>query len=257
MSDLHLPLDFERTHEFRLLVNALKSKSVSANLPEKSFEASAVFLYIRLFVELAFLARTTNRPGYLTKSGTLLFEASLEPLFGDSCRPAAVLKEAMILEEPQAAEDGDLYCPVFAQLNPHFAGNFVSREKRGNIASLYERQKRHVAQEANQQALMLSTDAPNIFRKRDGGVMSDSEINRAMVLIKTLDNALGLARSTKQYSEALIADAFDISAKYAREPEVLRSMFIWIMQNRTNPALPKTTEQILPQFETIERMTRQ
>lgn len=254
MSDLRLPLDFERTHEFRLLVNALKSKAVvGANLPEKSFDASAVFIYLRLFVELAFLARTTNRPGYLTQSGKTLFESTLEPMFGADCHAADLLHESGILETAQGA-DGEMYCPVFAQLNAHCAGNYVGKEKRGNIASLYERRKHTTAQEALQQALMLDKE---IFRKREGGVMTDSEINRAMVLIKTLDNALGYARPIKHYTEALVADAFEVSAKYAREPEILRSMFIWIMTNRTEPALPKTTEQILTQFETIEGMTRQ
>lgn len=253
MSDLRLPLDFERTHEFRLLVNELKTRANGSGT-EKTFEASAVYIYLRLFVELAFLARTTNRPGYLTKSGKLLFESSLEPMFGADASPAEILKAAMILEVPQAGDEEDLYCPVFAQFNEHTAGNYTSKEVRGNRASQYERQKNRTAHEALQQALTLS---PEIFRKREGGVMTEVEIQRAMVFIKTLDNALGNQRSTKQYSESLVADAFTVSSKYAREADVLKKMFMWIMNNRTNPALPKTTEQILSQFEVVEKLTRQ
>lgn len=254
--DLHIPVDFERTHEFRLLVQALKTRA-GKSVEDKSVEASAVFIFMRLFVDLAFLARSTNRPGYLTRTGKLLFESSLEPLFAEDSQPTDLLKEALLLELPQstAVEDGELFCPLFAQLNPHFAGNYVSKEKRGNVASLYERQKRQVAQEAQHQALLLP---PETFRKRDGGeLMTEPEINRAMALIRTIDNALGSPRrSTQQYNEALIADAFDISSKYAREPDVIKEVYMWILNNRAHPALAKTTEQILKDFENVERMSR-
>lgn len=255
--DLRLPVDFERTHEFRLLVNALKARvPAGKQVTDISIEATAVYIYLRLFVELAFLARTTNRPGYLTRSGLLLLENSLDVFFGSDAGPTDVLTEAMLLEIPQsaAADEGELYCPLFARLNAHFAGNYMTKEQRGNKASLYERQKRIVVQQASQQSGLFPPDS---YRKRDGQVMTQTEVARATAIIITIDNSLGLPlRATRQYTEALVADAFETAAKYAREPEVLKEVYIWISNNRANPALPKTTEQILAKFEDVERMAR-
>src|SRR5262249_5427711 len=110
---LQIPIDFERLPEFRLLCSALKSKAKTA-LPASAIEASAIALWMRLWVELSYLARTTNRPGYLTKQGRVLFDGAVDSMFGDDCDAVGILTEGQVL---RPTETEDLYCETFAKWN--------------------------------------------------------------------------------------------------------------------------------------------
>lgn len=250
---LHVPPDFERHHEFRLLVSALKGR-VPADKPvlPKQIESTAVFIFMRLWVELANLARSTNRPGYLTADANPFFEESLEPLFGDEedSRPSKLLVDSKLLEP---REGGEFFCPRFAALNPHFSGDYVRRESKGNALSQLTRQKPHIVRAANAQAMLLPAE---LFKTRNGMTMTDSEVQRTMVLIKTLDSCLSskAARTRAQYTEGLMADAWQVAFKYADHEDDLRNIFAWIINHRDHPRLPKTAEAILSDFTTLEEM---
>jgi hypothetical protein len=244
---LKIPLDFERLPEFRLLVNALRARSAES-VGARVVEANAVFLWMRLYVELALQARSTNRPGYLTADGRLLFESTLQPLFGEDCPPVKVLSEAGILEQ----RDGNVeewFCARFAQTNPHFSGDYVSREKRGNILSQIARTERHVAHEANQQAMLLGGE---IFKKENGETMSDAEVQRVMRLIKRLDNCLCKpTRRRAEFGEGLISDAYRVSERYAERRDDLNEFYAWLMNHREHPRVPQTAEGLLRQFDEL------
>ncbi len=250
---LQIPLDFERLPEFRILVNALRSRvPAGKEVDQRTLEANAVFVWIRLYVELALLAKSTNRPGYLNFEGRQLFESTLEPLFGEDCNPTQLLTDAKVLEHRGEGDQLEWFCPRFAQLNPHFAGDFVTKEKRGNVLSQLARSERNIAHEANAQAMLLS---PDVFRKPDGTAMNDAEIQRAMMLIRRLDNCLQKpSRRKTEFGEGLIADAFTVSN--AAKPEDLRAFYFWLMNHRHHPSVPQSAEGVLSRFEELMAMAR-
>jgi hypothetical protein len=281
---LHNSVDFERTPEFRTLARLLQiadcgikdgtphpgplrlcegEESEMRTAPVRPpvwYQALATFICNRLWVELGYLAKTTNRPGFLTADGRVLFESTLEPLFGDNCNPTDLLVDAKLLDrrllpiEPGAPPDlaEEFFCARFAELNSHLAGNNLSREKKGNLASLLTRRRPLLAQEAAQQTMLLP---PDTFKTRAGVIMTAGEIQRTMLLIKTLDNCLDApGRHNSQYTETLIADAGEVAERYRERPEELRKLQVWIMTHREHPAVPGTAEQILGNFAAVERM---
>jgi hypothetical protein len=248
---LHIPLDFERLPEFRLLVNALRAKAPEA-VGQRQVEASAVFLWMRLYVELALLAKSTNRPGYLTSDGCLLFESTLQPLFGDDCSAVGQLTQSGILERRDAQRE-EWFCPRFAQANAHFSSDYVSRERRGNALSQITRTERRVSHEANQQAMLLG---PEAFKKQNGETMTDAEVQRVMKLINRLDNCLCKpTRRRPEFGEGLIADAFRVAEAYAERREELQQFYAWLMNHRDHPRVPQTTEGLLRQFDELMALT--
>jgi hypothetical protein len=244
--DLRIPADFERLPEFRMLVAQLGERRAKAGNP-KELDQAATYIWMRLWVELAYLAQTTNRPGWINPQGAALFESSLEPLFGEDCQPLALLESSGSLKKQGA----DYLCERFAKLNAHLAGNYTPREIRGAAASALERNKERIQKEADQQGMLLS---PEIFRRRDGSPLSAVEIKRAMVVIKTVDNCLKVSgRKTGEYTAGLIADADYAASKHGA---ALYSFYVWLSTNRENPMLPNTAEQILAEFERFLEMSK-
>ncbi|MGN6553250.1 MAG: hypothetical protein ACTHLW_05965 [Verrucomicrobiota bacterium] len=240
---LQIPLDFERLPEFRLLVNALRSRSKPCE--PRLLESNAVFVWTRLYVELALLAKSSNRPGYLTLGGRQLFESTLEPLFAEDCNPTDLLLSAGVLE----LRGEELFCPLFAQLNPHFASDYVSKERKGNAVSIVKRSEKHLAHEATAQAMLLPSE---MFRKSDGTPMNDSEIQRAMMLIKRLDNCLKkTSRRKTEFGQGLIADAHDVAQRYLDKPDQLKKFYAWLITRRDHPRVPQTAEGVLKQFDEL------
>lgn len=250
--EFRMPVDYERLPEFRMLCLSLgehvQPHVAHQQTHEKNVEKAAVYIWARLWVELSYAAQTTNRPGLLTRAGSELYKQSLEPLFGEGCDPLELLAGSGALKY----EGEDFYCERFAKLNAHLAGNFKSKEIRGAAGSALERNKNRIAHDADVQAMLLP---PEIFKKRDGSPLADTEVQRCMVVIMTIDNCLKrTGRKKGEYSEALIADAAAVCDKGS--PEALRGFYVWLATNREHPRLPKTTEQILGDFEAIQAMSK-
>lgn len=258
--DLNLPLDFERLPEYRTLVARLKAEGQRLK-SEKPIEAVATHIWLRLWVELGYLAQTTNRAGLLTEPGARLFEASLEPMFGDDCSPVKLLVEAGCLKEeissfksqgssgepPEGGTPNGYFCERFARLNAHLAGDFKKKESKGAAMSEVVRSAQRVAHEAQMQGMLLP---PELFKQRDGRVMDSAQVNRCMVVIKTLDNCLKVkSRTQGEYSETVIMDA--LAAAEGHSQEELRELYAWLILHRDHPMVPKTAEQILGDFARI------
>ena len=256
--NLNLPVDFERFPEFRLLIRGLKERAVAkgtvavATLADKGVEGMAVFIVMRLFVELAYAAQSTNRPGLLTSRAERLLAESLEPLFGDDCQVAAMLKECGLV-----SPDG--VCEVFARSNEHLAGNFKSKELRGAVASALVRGRPALEREADRQVFMLVAKSYLVpdenYKVAPGGVaklreLAENELRACMRLIKTLDNCLRInGRKTGECTEGLIADAWQ--AERTHTAEQLREFYIWLTMNRDHPGVPERTEQVLARFDDL------
>lgn len=245
MPDFRLPVDFERLNSFQQLKGKLQGAIREAKV-DIDAEAMATVVWVRLWVAMAYQAAENNTPGKLVASGSL---------FGSW----AWISENTILDYLTAQPfplltvgDGGYFCERFSKANPHLAGNYTSPEKKGAVLSALERSKRRIAQAAMFQSTLLQ---PDIYKRRDGNTLSSSEINRLMVLIKTIDNLLHLPpRQNGQFSEGLIADAADVTSKYPQE--VTDEFLKWLAVNREVPSVPKTTEEVLRNFDALNGAIR-
>lgn len=240
--NLNVPLDFERLPEFWQLGEALRARVKPATPPltDGQINDQAVVLFMRLWVELGYLARHTNRPGFLNATGERQVNGKLTQ-FGDDCPPVMVMTGNLLRQ----GDDG-LYCDLFTSLNGHLAGDFVSGEKRGNIASRLSAAKGNIVAAAVQQGDLLQMA---IFKKRDATPMTQPERQRCMMLIITLDRCLNpsgfkaVHRPDGTYTAGLMADACAVVE--AVTADELQKFYAWLIERRDLPMTPKTTEDLL------------
>jgi hypothetical protein len=116
--ELRLPLDYERLPEYWQLSAGLRASAQAG--AHGQIELAANFLFLRLFVALGYLARSTNVPGLLTGAGAQQLEAGMEGFFGEGAGPVELLERSGLL----VRHDGGWHCPLFAHHNGHLAGNY-------------------------------------------------------------------------------------------------------------------------------------
>lgn len=242
---LHLPLDFEQLPEYWQLREALASSSKAGTSP-RQIEQSASFLFSRLMVTLGYQARSTCQPGRLTKGGVSQLRQSVDPLYGDDCNPVNLLESSGLL-----TSDGDGWnCPLFARLNPHLSANYKPSHIKGNERSRLAATMKNIPGEAAQQAVLLGMTQPEVFKKRNGEKMAQPEIQRCIIMIRTVDRCVGQKeRTSSGFSEGLMATALAIVEQH--DAEVLKKFYFWLVGQRENPAVGKTTEEVLAQIETL------
>ena len=91
MNELKLPLDFERLPEFWQLGEALRGRvRREVQLSDQQITGLSVQLWLRLWVVLGYLARSTNRAGWLNRMGEQQVNTAFDQ-FGDDCQPVDVL----------------------------------------------------------------------------------------------------------------------------------------------------------------------
>jgi len=243
MTELRLPLDFERLPEFwqltEALRNARRNTTPISTVNELELNETALQLWLRLWIVLGYLARTTNRPGWLNATGQRQVNQAFRQ-FGDDCPPVEILVAGTLLRRENDGCDG-CYCDLFTVTNRHLAGDHLSKEERGNRRSLPSRSKNVIAHEAFQQSQLLS---PEVFRKRDGNTMCQREIDRSMVLIITLDRCLKQrARFKSNFTEGLLADACHVIETTPQAE--LDAFYGWLAEKWDHPAIPKSADEIL------------
>ena len=129
---LNLPLDFERMPEFWQLKETLRTAWMESSYAKATedrrsiaeadaeIEDTAALLWIRLWIVLGYLARATNRPGWLNAAGERQLNHACQRKFGEDCPPVGILTAGMVLRK---VEDGHV-CDLFATTNAELAGNF-------------------------------------------------------------------------------------------------------------------------------------
>ncbi len=243
---MNLPVDFERLTEFRLLVAELKAASKDGT--DKQVQAVAVFLWLRAWVDLSYLARQ-GKAGVMTAAGARLFEQSVDELFGDDARPMALLEKCGLFK-PLAG--GGWHCELFAAQNAHLGADFQSRESKGAARSAVERGRKVAIGITDQQLMLLESE---IFSTPEGP-MESTDRRRCVMLIVTLDRLLKRvpARVTSEYRVALVRDAHAVVCRYAQS--TLDDFYTWLQLKREHASVPKTTEQVLADFDNLVRMSR-
>jgi hypothetical protein len=251
---LNLPLDFERMPEFWQLKETLRTAWMQRAAQSPAFDPAdadaeiedmAALLWIRLWIVLGYLARATNRPGWLNAAGERQLNHACGRKFGEDCSPVSLLTAGTVLRKIEVG----YVCDLFATTNEKLAGNYMTKEEIGNRKSLIPRSKRVIAQEAKDQGQLLPKD---FFRKRDGARMNAEEVDRSMVAIITLDRAVTPKRAPRfqsTYTQGLIADAWHVVSTTSEED--LADFYGWLCVVREHPATPKSAEEILRDFDRL------
>jgi hypothetical protein len=236
-----LPQDFERRPEFRQLAQLCGG------------EVTACYLFLRLWVELAYHASLCDKPGQMSPQAAKLYEVSVpkpDASFLSEYRgPLEWMVECGLL-----VRDGNGYfCDLFHRMNPQLARDFVPYGKRANRLSLINRRRKQIDKLADSTALLLP---PEAYRRRDGSPMDAALANAVRVLIITLDRCLERPpRKPAEWGEGLIADAAEVAS--TRTPEQLNAFYRWLIVNHEHPAVPPSAERLLADFDRVERMGRQ
>ena len=230
--ELRLPFDWTRWPEFRSLCSSLGI-------------VPATFTLIQLWTELGHMTAATGRVGFFPDSNLPLLLAD----FREAGDPEAILQQLKASGLLQTTEAG-LTCPRFVKLHPHLAPDFKPMHLKGAEATRFVRRQRREADTDFAQALLLDD---SLFMRPDRNQMDPDEVRRVRLLIRTLDNALGQpARQAHQFGEGLIQDAYTvIKAVCDRD---LVAVCRQILSHRGHPAMPKTSEQILPRWQEVARM---
>jgi len=212
---------------------------------DAEIEDTAALLWIRLWIVLGYLARATNRPGWLNAAGERQLNHACQRKFGEDCPPVGILTDGMVLRK---VEDGHV-CDLFATTNAELAGNFLTKEEIGNRKSLIPRSKKLIAQTAKDQAQLLPKD---FFHKRDGTLMNEPEVDRSMIVIISLDRAVTPKRAPRfqsTYTQGLVADACHVVETTSQED--LAEFYGWLCVVRDHPATPKSAEEVLRDFDRL------
>lgn len=255
MSELRVPLDVEQLAEMCQLRGLLRESRTLAGVTvnPREIEAAASFLFLRLFITLGYLARSTNKPGRLTPAGATQLCESLEPIFGDNCDPVKLLSDASLL----AAVDGGWQCALFTQLNEHLAGDYRPKHMKGNDMRQVGIAIKEAAAAAPHQAMLL---LPGVCLKPDGTKFNPQELDRIVLVIGTLDKIFKFTRNRTQYTESLMNSAFNacVKCQYTSTsmPEELRQFFGWLINHRDHPRVPSTTDQLLADFPTTLELSK-
>jgi hypothetical protein len=124
---------------------------------------------------------------------------------------------------------------------------------RGNIRSRLSAARHQIGHTAMQQAMLLP---PEVFHRRDGSPLTQTEVQRAMVVIITLDKCLkSVPRLQTSYTPGLIADAAAVVDLELHRDDLDR-FYYWVAENREHPGMPRTAEEVLREFERLYPMCR-
>lgn len=237
-----LDRDYERLHEYRKLCALVGQRVPLLSDKPRLIESVATFLCNRLWVELALSARSTNRPGFLAESESGLYESTVGNIF-----EKGTIIEALVEAKILFAIEGGYQCPIFAQLNPQTAGNYVSGPRRGNQHSVLERNRKKINMEAIQQGTLLPEE---VFKKADGTDLSPAESNRAITLIRTLDFIFDApSRKNDQFNAGIMADAHSALMTYTAE-EMTKIQY-WLTDNKNLATVHKTAEALLRNWKDV------
>jgi hypothetical protein len=253
MSEIKLPVDFERLPEFRLLAEAISTHMAEvmaehAHHARPYADAMTSFVFTRLWVELAYAARSGAKLGELSTTTLELYERS----FPSGLFERGVLTRMLIEQKVVTSlTSGGVYCERFARTNPHLAADAVSPQQRGAARSALSRARPALAAAANQQLMMLPS---TLLKDRNGKELDGVQQQRVLVLIKTLDNVLQpqLRRNHGDITEGMVADAAEVIGRWSEEQ--LMQFYYWLLDNRSKPGVPTTAEQVLANFEAVSRL---
>lgn len=231
---IHLPIDVEQWPEIRELRGVWPK------------EVDALGVTVRLFVELCRQVSVTRQVGVLTAKSVRSITREMPDKWIEAMVDAGLL----------VPQGDDYSCPRFAGLHPHLDPSFRSPGMKGALHHRHRSDLKRFNARVTQVSLFLP---PEWFAKPDGQAMSTAETQSVMMVIRAFDGALGRSERPETelgYTQTLISDAFGVLTKHP--PELIRTIAEAVLDLRENlrshPAIPATTEQLLPQFDQVVRL---
>lgn len=256
--NLNLPLDFESTPEFWQLCENIQEVRLTQGAPSSTRlnEMAATFLWLRLWISLGYLAKSTNKPGHIGGDGMRRFEQSLDPIFAeDVAHKVLSAGSTPLLVLVPGCPTPAWTCPLFAKLNAHTAGDYKPGHIVGNQRSRLSAARKVIERDAPVQAQLLP---PDIFQHKDGRTMDAALVRSCTKLIMTVDRCrMAPPRGFNAWTAGLMADAGDVVERYGDRAEEMDEFYNWLLESGgKHPNVPKTTEEILADFDTTFALSR-
>lgn len=228
---VQIPIDFERISEFRKL----------ERLCDGAGDYQALAAYVRLYVELAYLAQSGNQLGRATRSDLEIYADGFGPKIIDH-----LVQVGLLRRDTSSGGDGEVFwCDRFARDNRHLAPGSTNMHERGWLASKLARAQRKAEGESLQLALMI----PKEYFMKDGKEFPAETCNRIQLLIRSLDSVmLAPHRQEAAFTETLIHDAHKVvSSKSEHE---ITSALQRLVKFRKHPRVQSlTTEDLLQDWD--------
>jgi hypothetical protein len=233
---MNLPRDFQSHPSFQNLVARIGN------------EPMATHIFIGLWVQLDYQAELHGRAGGFLKDQAANFSRWLK---ADTDLPITALQSARLLVDDP---DPDYWlCKWFRQENLELDANHRERgDYRKQFYSLVNPKKIILGT-----ARLVEELPPAIWEKGDGSRMTPSEMNRAVVLIRTVDQILKRPepRDIDQYETGLIADAHRVTSELTdAKLEIILCGLAMRLYGKTrgrhmpDTVIPSQTEMLLKQF---------
>jgi hypothetical protein len=225
----NLPSDIELSFPYRDLVSRMGA-------------VKAAFLFLRLWSDLAQQVRTHGRSGICEARFVELYRKSIAEATVDG-DAVAILTECGLV---QAQSNGDLLCPIFHDYNEHLDASFVP------MASKWLAKWQKFEADMKERAPLMNTKVPTgAWYYPDGTVITDKEMNRAIVLISTLDL---IFKSKPRRPEDMGIGLLQSAAKLVQTHSEVKlsavlSRAMGITRKKRIPGFPLTTEDAIKRFD--------
>ena len=228
MSDIKIPIDFEQWIEYRGMVYKVGA-------------AAATYAVMRLFVELAYLAKGDLEFGTISAMYLDALSKDIRPIPEESIQ---ALKDSGLLKSDGGGSIiGNWRCSKFIDTNPEQNRSFLAPHHKGNMKSKLVRSQDRYRGMVSQMALLIPAES---FKLADGADMGAEEIRRSMMLIHGCDNVLGKperAHNGSEYPATLMRSAYALVKKF--DGSQIERLLGKMIEVKGHPTVPKTTEQWL------------
>lgn len=229
MAVIHLDTGFERWPEVRALI----ADGVSP--------VEAALVAVRLYRELADLIPTFRVVGFVPAS--MLAQVATEA--GTTVNRLTATAAPFL--QPT---DGGFLCQRFAESQGHLDPAYRPMHQKGAAVSRHRRDLSRYATKVVAQSLFIPAD----WMATDGKAWDAAHARQVMLVIRALDNALGLpARPATEsgYSQPLLADASALVQKEGWEAISLVAESLIGMQH---PLIPKSTERLIERWAEVKEI---
>lgn len=226
---MKIPDDIELSFQFREL--------------NKSFGGKAWIIFGILWSQLAAQAKTHGRAGMYERRWFHHLCSALEKAGVETAEVEAKLVESEMLRE----SGDDYFCPIFAGCNHEMDWSHIPE------TSEWSKQWDSFMQTTARNGLQVQRKLPKpVWYLPRGGTVPTAVMNRAIVLISTLDQILRTPRKPESMTPFLIQAAVAVVGDHTDlKLSVVLRRFLSLSRPSLSPKLPRTTEDCLRHFDDL------
>lgn len=259
---VHIPLNFERRQDVRLLVRDLGHFAAPDGREDRNAATSTLgycsgALYTALAIWMEFggvgqdwrplrhplMGEPAAHPWH-DEEITYLLESAV----GWHRARGLLVPEALragILRIEKRGDVAGIVLNDFARYNAHLLPGYVSMQQKGAAASADSRRRKEDVEAGRQQGRILAAqESLPIF---EGQSATREEIDGAITLIMQIDRARGApARLSQHFTESLIEAGVEVKRKFPDEE--IAAALDYLIANRETPAVIKRADFVLSHF---------